>query len=149
MVGAQQAHLVALPQPGELVAGAQQDARRAGAGPVPGDGVRSRVSPSGPMTCAVVPAKPSMTRIGPGLTCGGPQVTAGGAVAGEQEQVIAFVRLPFLTDDPERGALSLLNAATQDVPGNSYVGPGKAGLDQAMAGRLWEATADLVGAVAR
>ncbi|AGP53395.1 short-chain dehydrogenase [Streptomyces rapamycinicus NRRL 5491] len=73
-------------------------------------------------------------------------------------------RLTFLTNDPERGALSLLYAATQDVPGNSYIGPdgpggfrgspavrrpGKAGLDPAMAGRLWEATADLVGTVAR
>ncbi|MGW7381728.1 SDR family NAD(P)-dependent oxidoreductase [Streptomyces sp. NPDC054794] len=73
-------------------------------------------------------------------------------------------RLTFLTNDPERGALSLLYSATQDVPGNSYIGPdglggfrgspvvrrqGKAGLDAAMAGRLWDATADLVGAVAR
>ncbi|MFF2426979.1 SDR family NAD(P)-dependent oxidoreductase [Streptomyces mirabilis] len=73
-------------------------------------------------------------------------------------------RLTFLTNAPERGALSLLYAATQDVPGNSYVGPdglggfrgspavrrqGKVGLDPAMAGRLWDATADLVGAVAR
>lgn len=73
-------------------------------------------------------------------------------------------RLRFLTNAPERGALSILYAATQDVPGNSYVGPdgpggfrgfpalrkpGKAGLDPALAGRLWDATADLVGAVAR
>jgi len=70
-------------------------------------------------------------------------------------------RLTFLTNTPERGALSILYAATQDVPGNSYVGPGgfrgspalrkpgKAGLDPALAGRLWDATADLVGAVAR
>ncbi|WP_329352141.1 SDR family NAD(P)-dependent oxidoreductase [Streptomyces sp. NBC_01261] len=73
-------------------------------------------------------------------------------------------RLTFLTNTPERGALSLLYAATQDVPGNSYIGPdglggfrgspavrrqGKAGLDPAMAARLWNATADLVGAVAR
>ena len=71
-------------------------------------------------------------------------------------------RFTFLTNAPERGALSLLYAATQDVPGNSYVGPdglggfrgsptlrrqSKAGLDAAVAGRLWEATADLVGAV--
>ncbi|MFE2183822.1 SDR family NAD(P)-dependent oxidoreductase [Streptomyces sp. NPDC059455] len=69
-------------------------------------------------------------------------------------------RLTFLTNAPERGALSLLYAATQDVPGNSYIGPdgpggfrgsptvrrpGKAGLDPAMAGRLWDATAELVG----
>ena len=73
-------------------------------------------------------------------------------------------RFTFLTNTPERGALSLLYAATQDVPGNSYVGPdglggfrgspavrrqGKAGLDPEMAARLWDATADLVGAVAR
>ncbi|MEU8791341.1 SDR family NAD(P)-dependent oxidoreductase [Streptomyces sp. NPDC048643] len=73
-------------------------------------------------------------------------------------------RLTFLTNTPERGALSLLYAATQDVPGNSYVGPdglgglrgspavrrpGKAGLDADTAGRLWEATAGLVGSVAR
>lgn len=73
-------------------------------------------------------------------------------------------RFTFLTNAPERGALSLLFAATQDVPGNSYVGPdglggfrgspairrqGKAGLDSAMAGRLWDATTDLVGAVVR
>ncbi|HKS98871.1 MAG TPA: SDR family NAD(P)-dependent oxidoreductase [Rugosimonospora sp.] len=71
-------------------------------------------------------------------------------------------RLRFLTNDPEIGALSLLYAATQDVPGNSYIGadgfgglrghpalrrPGKAGLDHALAGRLWDATADLVVAV--
>jgi NAD(P)-dependent dehydrogenase (short-subunit alcohol dehydrogenase family) len=69
-------------------------------------------------------------------------------------------RFTFLTNDPERGALSVLYAATQDVPGNSYVGPdglgglrgfpavrrqGKAGLDRALAGRLWDRTAELVG----
>ncbi|MFD6287325.1 SDR family NAD(P)-dependent oxidoreductase, partial [Streptomyces sp. NPDC060205] len=32
-------------------------------------------------------------------------------------------RFTFLTNDPERGALSVLYAATQDVPGNAYVGP--------------------------
>lgn len=68
-------------------------------------------------------------------------------------------RFRFLTNDPERGALSVLYAATQDVPGNSYVGPdglgglrgypalrrpGKIGLDQDLAGRLWDATAELV-----
>ncbi|MEV8543473.1 SDR family NAD(P)-dependent oxidoreductase [Streptomyces sp. NPDC051572] len=73
-------------------------------------------------------------------------------------------RFTFLTNAPERGALSLLYAATQDVPGNSYIGPdglggfrgapavrrqSKAGLDPAMAARLWNATADLVGTVAR
>jgi hypothetical protein len=72
-------------------------------------------------------------------------------------------RFTFLTNAPERGALSVLYAATQDVPGNSYVGPdglgglrgnpavrrqGKAGLDKAMAEQLWDATADLVGTAA-
>jgi NAD(P)-dependent dehydrogenase (short-subunit alcohol dehydrogenase family) len=72
-------------------------------------------------------------------------------------------RFTFLTNDPGRGALSLLYAATQDVPGNSYIGPdglgglrgfpaagrqGNAGLDQALASRLWAATSELV-AVAR
>jgi NAD(P)-dependent dehydrogenase (short-subunit alcohol dehydrogenase family) len=73
-------------------------------------------------------------------------------------------RVPFLTNSPERGALSLLYAATQDVPGNAYVGPGglgglrgcpavgragKNGLDEELAGRLWDVTAELVGAVTR
>jgi len=73
-------------------------------------------------------------------------------------------RFTFLTNDPERGALPLLYAATQDVPGNSYVGPdgigglrghpavrqqGKAGLDPTTARRLWTATDDLVRAAAR
>jgi NAD(P)-dependent dehydrogenase (short-subunit alcohol dehydrogenase family) len=73
-------------------------------------------------------------------------------------------RFTFLTNAPERGALSLLYAATQDVPGNSYIGPdglggfrgspavrrqSRTGLDPTLAGRLWDATTDLVGAVAR
>ncbi|MEV6510373.1 SDR family NAD(P)-dependent oxidoreductase [Streptomyces sp. NPDC051642] len=73
-------------------------------------------------------------------------------------------RFTFLTNTPERGALSLLYAATQDVPGNSYIGPdglggfrgspavrrqSKTGLDPATAARLWNATADLVAAVTR
>ncbi|HWO59717.1 MAG TPA: SDR family NAD(P)-dependent oxidoreductase [Umezawaea sp.] len=73
-------------------------------------------------------------------------------------------RLTFLTNAPELGALSVLYAATQDVSGNAYVGPdglgglrghpairrqGKNGLDEAVAGRLWNATAELVGAAAR
>lgn len=73
-------------------------------------------------------------------------------------------RFTFLTNAPERGALSVLYAATEDVPGNAYVGPdglgglrgypairrqGKAGLDEVMAGGLWDATADLVGTATR
>ena len=69
-------------------------------------------------------------------------------------------RLRFLLNDPEHGALPVLYAATQDVPGNAYVGPdglgsvkgypvvrrpGKPGLDAELASRLWEATAALTG----
>ncbi|GAA3954019.1 SDR family NAD(P)-dependent oxidoreductase [Actinoplanes auranticolor] len=69
-------------------------------------------------------------------------------------------RLPFLVQDAEHGALPLLYAATQDVPGNSYVGPdglfsftgypvirtsSRAGQDPAVARRLWQATAALTG----
>jgi len=69
--------------------------------------------------------------------------------------------LRFLFNDPATGALSLLYAATQDVPGASYIGPrglgsmkghpalGKAasaGRDTATAQRLWVATEALVTA---
>jgi NAD(P)-dependent dehydrogenase (short-subunit alcohol dehydrogenase family) len=67
-------------------------------------------------------------------------------------------RLRFLLNDTERAALPTLYAATQDVPGNAYIGPhglggikgypkigrpAKAGLDETMARRLWQATAEL------
>ncbi|MEV0482960.1 SDR family NAD(P)-dependent oxidoreductase [Streptomyces sp. NPDC050508] len=70
-------------------------------------------------------------------------------------------RFTFLLNDPEHGALPTLYAATQDVPGNAYVGPdgfgsikghptvrrpGRAGLDEAKAQDLWRATAELTGA---
>ncbi|GAA4971083.1 SDR family NAD(P)-dependent oxidoreductase [Actinoplanes utahensis] len=70
-------------------------------------------------------------------------------------------RLPFLVQDVEHGALPLLYAATQDVPGNAYVGPdglfsftghpairrpGRAGQDPTAAEELWEATVSLTGA---
>ncbi|GAA2639112.1 SDR family NAD(P)-dependent oxidoreductase [Paractinoplanes durhamensis] len=69
-------------------------------------------------------------------------------------------RLRFLTNDPEQGALPILYAATQDVPGNAYVGPdgfgglkgrpapgkpSRAGSDPAVAAGLWRATAALTG----
>ncbi len=69
-------------------------------------------------------------------------------------------RLSFLLNDAEHGALPTLYAATQDIPGNSYVGPdglgsirgypvvrrpAKAGLDPALARDLWQATAALTG----
>ncbi|MFE9859586.1 SDR family NAD(P)-dependent oxidoreductase [Streptomyces sp. NPDC005780] len=69
-------------------------------------------------------------------------------------------RFRFLLNDPEHGALPTLYAATQNVPGNAYVGPdgfgsvkgypivrkpGKAGLDETTAGALWQATLALTG----
>lgn len=69
-------------------------------------------------------------------------------------------RFRFLINDPERGALPILYAATEDVPGNAYVGPdgpgsvrgypkvrrqSSAGLDATAARELWEATAALTG----
>ncbi|WP_460725042.1 SDR family NAD(P)-dependent oxidoreductase [Nocardia heshunensis] len=72
----------------------------------------------------------------------------------------AVNRFRFLLNDPEHGALPILYAATQDVPGNAYVGPdglgsikghpivrkpSKAGLDETTAAALWQATAALTG----
>jgi NAD(P)-dependent dehydrogenase (short-subunit alcohol dehydrogenase family) len=69
--------------------------------------------------------------------------------------------LRFLFNDPATGALSILYAATQDVPGNSYIGPrglgsmkghpapGKpssAARDGETAHQLWAATEDLLNA---
>ncbi|GAB3795844.1 SDR family NAD(P)-dependent oxidoreductase [Micromonospora zhanjiangensis] len=69
-------------------------------------------------------------------------------------------RFAFLINDPEHGALPLLYAATQNVPGNAYVGPdglaaikghpavgkpARIGLDAAKARRLWQATVALTG----
>jgi NAD(P)-dependent dehydrogenase (short-subunit alcohol dehydrogenase family) len=72
----------------------------------------------------------------------------------------AINRLTFLTNDAAQGARPILYAATEDVPGNAYVGPrgpgglkgtpgvrkaGRAGLDPIRARRLWETTAGLTG----
>lgn len=69
--------------------------------------------------------------------------------------------LRFLFNDSSTGALSILFAATQDIPGNSYVGPrglasmkghprvgrpAKSGLDASTASKLWSQTAQLTGA---
>jgi NAD(P)-dependent dehydrogenase (short-subunit alcohol dehydrogenase family) len=69
-------------------------------------------------------------------------------------------RLRFLQNDAEHGALPTLYAASQDVPGGSYVGPdGIAGIrgyprigrpsraarDAGTARRLWEVSAQLTG----
>jgi NAD(P)-dependent dehydrogenase (short-subunit alcohol dehydrogenase family) len=68
--------------------------------------------------------------------------------------------LRFLFNDAGHGALPSLFAATQDIPGNSYVGlggfgrlkghprirrPAATGLDTATASRLWALTARLTG----
>ena len=73
---------------------------------------------------------------------------------------VMFGSLSFLLNDAEHGALPSLFAATQDIPGNSYVGPnglggikgtpkiGKpaaAGLDSRTATQLWTLTAQLTG----
>jgi NAD(P)-dependent dehydrogenase (short-subunit alcohol dehydrogenase family) len=72
----------------------------------------------------------------------------------------AINRLPFLLNDAERGALPTLFAATQDVPGNAYVGPrglgsvkghpkvrkpGRRGLDAEAAAAVWRAAEQLTG----
>ena len=72
----------------------------------------------------------------------------------------AINRFSFLLNDPERGALPILFAATQDVAGNAYVGPdgpgsvrgypkvrkpGTVGLDPAAATSLWAAASTKVG----
>ncbi|SEL31817.1 SDR family NAD(P)-dependent oxidoreductase [Streptacidiphilus jiangxiensis] len=69
-------------------------------------------------------------------------------------------RFAFLLNDPEHGALPTLYAATQDLPGNAFVGPdglggikghpavrrpAKVGLDRSRATALWQATAALTG----
>jgi NAD(P)-dependent dehydrogenase (short-subunit alcohol dehydrogenase family) len=69
-------------------------------------------------------------------------------------------RLRFLLNDPEHGALPTLFAATQDLPGNSYVGPdgpggikghpklgrpSRAARHGGNAAELWRATAALTG----
>lgn len=73
----------------------------------------------------------------------------------------AIHALRFLFNDVERGALPILFAATQDLPGNAYVGPNgwagmrgyptvskaaAVGLDPETAQQLWKATAQLTGA---
>ncbi|MEZ0065036.1 NAD(P)-dependent dehydrogenase (short-subunit alcohol dehydrogenase family) [Streptacidiphilus sp. MAP12-20] len=66
----------------------------------------------------------------------------------------------FLLNDPDRGALPTLFAVTQNLPGNSYVGPdgpggirgypkigksSRAARDSESAGKLWDAAARLTG----
>jgi NAD(P)-dependent dehydrogenase (short-subunit alcohol dehydrogenase family) len=90
----------------------------------------------------------------PGIARTSLTAQAGGTTA-------AFDRyLGWLFNDAERGALPTLYAATQDVPGGSYVGPGglghlrgypevqqpsRAALDPVAARRLWDLSARLTG----
>jgi NAD(P)-dependent dehydrogenase (short-subunit alcohol dehydrogenase family) len=68
-------------------------------------------------------------------------------------------RLGVLLNDPETGALPLLFAAVEDIPGNSYVGPrgpgsvkghptvrhpSKTAQDATLAAALWDRTAEVV-----
>ena len=72
----------------------------------------------------------------------------------------AINRFSFFLNDPEHGALPTLFAATQNVSGNAYVGPGgrgsikgnpkvrkpsREGLDAASAKKLWGVVSGLVG----
>ncbi len=72
----------------------------------------------------------------------------------------AINRLPFLLNDAERGALPTLFAATEDIPGNAYVGPrgpgsvkghpkvraaSRRGLDPEAAAKVWAAAEALTG----
>ena len=87
------------------------------------------------------------------------------ALAGAGAHVVLAVRDPgkgqrVAAYDAEHGALPIEYAATQDVPGGSYIGPdgfghlrgypaihavGKAARDAGMARRLWALSADLTG----
>ena len=66
----------------------------------------------------------------------------------------------FMVNDAEHGALPILYAASQDIPGGSYVGPdgpgsikgypavrkpSRAASDPDIARALWDATAELTG----
>lgn len=86
-----------------------------------------------------------------------PGIASTGLAAHSPARVVNSLR--FLVNDPEHGSLPILYAATQDIPGNAYVGPdgpgglkghpavrtpSRAALDRRLAGDLWRATAALV-----
>ncbi|MDQ2589193.1 SDR family NAD(P)-dependent oxidoreductase [Saccharothrix yanglingensis] len=87
-----------------------------------------------------------------------PGVVRTGLLANSWVKVI--YELPVLVQDVAQGALPLLYAATQDVPGNAYVGPdgflnftgypaigkpSRAARNPQTAAKLWQATAALTG----
>jgi NAD(P)-dependent dehydrogenase (short-subunit alcohol dehydrogenase family) len=83
-----------------------------------------------------------------------------GAHLGGFRGMVAEIAVRFVAQDAEHGALPTLYAATQDIPGNTYVGPdglghirgapmvmapSKASQDRALAQRLWARSATLTG----
>ena len=87
-----------------------------------------------------------------------PGMVATAAVAGTPVRLLN--RFPRLLNDVRRGALPMLYAATEDVPGNAYIGPdgpagfkghpasgrpSRTGRDSAVARRLWRSAASLTG----
>ena len=83
-----------------------------------------------------------------------------GAHLGGFRGMVAEIAVRFVAQDAEHGALPTLYAATQDIPGNTYVGPAglghmrgapmvmapsKASQDPALALRLWARSAALTG----
>jgi NAD(P)-dependent dehydrogenase (short-subunit alcohol dehydrogenase family) len=74
--------------------------------------------------------------------------------------MMMYIGITVIAQDPEHGALPTLYAATQDIPGNTYVGPGglgqmrgapvvtapsKSSQDPDLAKRLWARSAELTG----
>ena len=74
--------------------------------------------------------------------------------------MMMHIGISVIAQDPEHGALPTLYAATQDIPGNTYVGPGGLGQmrgapvvtapsrssqDPDLAKRLWARSAELTG----
>jgi NAD(P)-dependent dehydrogenase (short-subunit alcohol dehydrogenase family) len=83
-----------------------------------------------------------------------------GAHLGGFRAMVAEIAVRFVAQDAEHGSLPTLYAATQDIPGNTYVGPAglghirgapmvmapsKASQDRALAQRLWARSATLTG----
>ena len=79
---------------------------------------------------------------------------------GGVRRVIAWLGVTVIAQDPAHGALPTLYAATQDISGNSYVGPNGLGhmrgypallkpaknsQDPELAARLWARSAKLTG----
>ena len=74
--------------------------------------------------------------------------------------MVAQIGIRVIAQDPEHGALPTLYAATQDIPGNTYIGPdglgqmrgspvvtapSRSSQDPDLAKRLWARSAELTG----